>query len=160
MLFSAAANADALLVTLHKSESDYSPTTMYQDYAISQDLFHWESQSGTTVASPTGQRYLRHRETGSHVLLFSRTRKVSAFGTGAPYLFLGEADYVEHRGERPIAITWRLRVPCPPPTSPLPASSSSPVQWPLALTRSLGRARASPRSRVVHCGHGVPCPLR
>jgi len=38
---------------------------------------------------------------------------VSAFGTGAPYLFLGEADYVEHRGERPIAITWRLRVPMP-----------------------------------------------
>ena len=113
MLFSAAANADALLVTLHKSESDYSPTTIYQDYAISQDLFHWESQSGTTVASPTGQRYLRHRETGSHVLLFSRTQKVSAFGTGAPYLFLGEADYVEHRGERPIAITWRLRVPMP-----------------------------------------------
>ena len=100
-------------MTLHKSESDYSPTTIYQDYAISQDLFHWESQSGTTVASPTGQRYLRHRETGSHVLLFSRTLKVSAFGTGAPYLFLGEADYVEHRGERPIAITWRLRVPMP-----------------------------------------------
>lgn len=113
VLFSSAANADALLVTLHKSESDYSPTTMYQDYAISRELFHWESQSGTTVASPTGQRYLRHREQGSHVLLFSRPQKVSAFGTGAPYLFLGEADYVEHRGERPIAITWRLRVPMP-----------------------------------------------
>lgn len=113
VLFSSAANADALLVTLHKSEADYSPTTMYRDYAISRDLFHWESQSGTTVASPTGQRYLRHRETGSHVLLFSRPQKVSAFGTGAPYLFLGEADYVEHRGERPIAITWRLRVPMP-----------------------------------------------
>ncbi len=26
---------DAFLVTLHKSEADYSPTTMYQDYAIS-----------------------------------------------------------------------------------------------------------------------------
>jgi hypothetical protein len=41
VLFSAAANADALLVTLHKSEADYSPTTMYQDYAISPELFHW-----------------------------------------------------------------------------------------------------------------------
>jgi len=113
VLFSAAANADALLVTLHKSEADYSPTTMYQDYAISPELFHWESQSVTTVASKTGQRYLNHRSTGSHVLLFTRPQKVSALGTGAPYLFLGEADYAEHRGERPIAITWHLRTPMP-----------------------------------------------
>ena len=113
VLFSPAANSDAFLVTLHKSEAEYSPTTMYQDYAISPELFHWESQSGTTVASKTGQRYLNHRANGSHVLLFARPQKVTDFGSGAPYLFLGEADYVEHRGERPIAITWRLRMPMP-----------------------------------------------
>lgn len=113
VLFSPAANADALLATLHKSQADYSPTTMYQDYAISPDLFHWESQSVTTVASKTGQRYLNHRNAGSHVLLFTRPQKGSALGTGAPYLFLGEADYVEHRGERPIAITWHLQTPMP-----------------------------------------------
>jgi superfamily II DNA or RNA helicase/HKD family nuclease len=113
VLFALAANADAFLVTLHKSEADYSPTTMYQDYAINPELFHWESQSGTTVASKTGQRYLNHHEQGSHVLLFTRPQKVTDFGSGAPYLFLGEADYVEHRGERPIAITWRLRTPMP-----------------------------------------------
>lgn len=113
VLFSPAANADAFLVTLNKSEAEYSPTTMYQDYAISQDLFHWESQSLTAVASPTGQRYLNHRARGSHVLLFARQQKVTEFGTGAPYLFLGKADYVDHRGERPIAITWRLQVPMP-----------------------------------------------
>ncbi len=113
VLFSPAANSDGLLVTLHKSEAEYSPTTMYQDYAISPDLFHWESQSGTTVASKTGQRYVNHRSLGSHVLLFARVNKVTEFGSGAPYLFLGEADYVEHRGERPIAITWHLRTPMP-----------------------------------------------
>lgn len=113
VLFAPAANADAFLVTLQKSEADYSPTTMYQDYAISPELFHWESQSSTRVASPTGQRYLHHREKGTHVLLFTRQTKLSAYGTGAPYVFLGEADYVEHRGERPIAITWRLRIPMP-----------------------------------------------
>jgi superfamily II DNA or RNA helicase len=111
VLYAPEAKTDAFLVTLHKSEAEYSPTTMYEDYAISPDLFHWESQSGTTVASKTGQRYLNHRAMGSHVLLFTRPEKVSAFGTGAPYLLLGEADYVEHRGERPIAITWRLRTP-------------------------------------------------
>jgi len=113
VLFAESANADAFLITLHKSEADYSPTTMYQDYAISPDLFHWESQSSTTVASRTGQRYLNHRTNGSHILLFTRPQKVTEFGSGAPYLFLGEADYVEHRGERPIAVTWRLRTPMP-----------------------------------------------
>ncbi len=113
VLFAPEARSDAFLVTLNKSEADYSPTTMYQDYAISPDLFHWESQSATRVASVTGQRYLHHRERGTHVLLFTRPQKVTALGTGAPYLFLGEADYVEHRGERPIAITWQLRVPMP-----------------------------------------------
>ena len=113
VLFSPVANADAFLVTLHKSEAEYSPTTMYRDYAISPDLFHWESQSVTAVASPTGQRYLNHRTNGSHVLLCTRSQKVSSLGTGAPYLFLGEAGYVKHRGERPIAITWHLRTPMP-----------------------------------------------
>lgn len=113
VFFSPSANTDAFLVTLHKSAADYSPTTMYRDFAISPELFHWESQSSTTIASPTGQRYLNHRARGSHVLLFARPHKVSAFGGGAPYLFLGEADHVEHRGERPIAITWRLRTPMP-----------------------------------------------
>ena len=65
------------------------------------------------MASPTGQRYLHHREAGTHILLFARQQKASAFGTGVPYLFLGEADYLEHRGERPIAITWRLRSAMP-----------------------------------------------
>ena len=31
----------------------------------------------------------------------------------APYVFLGPADYVSYVGERPIAITWRLRLPMP-----------------------------------------------
>ncbi|HET7397996.1 MAG TPA: DUF3427 domain-containing protein [Intrasporangium sp.] len=113
VLFSEAARSDAFFVTLKKSEADYSPTTMYRDYAISPDLFHWESQSGTTVASATGQRYLRHRSLGTHVLLFAREQKATAFGGGAPYVFLGEGAYVDHRGERPIAITWKLERPMP-----------------------------------------------
>ena len=102
-------NADAFLITLKKTDTDYSPTTMYRDFALSQDLFHWESQSTTSAASPTGQRYIHHRERGSHILLFVRETKKSVFGDGAPYIFLGPADYVSHEGDRPMAITWRLR---------------------------------------------------
>lgn len=103
-----AANADAFLITLKKSDTDYSPTTMYRDFALNPELFHWESQSTTSAASPTGQRYIHHRERGSHILLFVREAKTNALGA-APYIFLGPADYVSHEGERPMAITWRLR---------------------------------------------------
>lgn len=103
---------DALLVNLRKSERDFSPTTMYRDYAISTELFHWESQNATSIASPTGQRYLHHRARGSHVVLFVRDTPTDDLGA-APFLCLGPASYVEHRGERPMAITWKMHRPIP-----------------------------------------------
>ncbi|MFZ5848449.1 MAG: DUF3427 domain-containing protein [Actinomycetota bacterium] len=112
VVFSEPWQTDAFFVTLKKSEADYSPTTMYRDYAISPDLFHWESQSTTSVASATGQRYLNHASRGSHVLLFTRQQRVDELGT-APYTFLGPASYVSHTGDRPIAITWKLAHPMP-----------------------------------------------
>lgn len=45
---------DVFFVTLNKSDKDYSPTTMYNDYSINEDLFHWQSQSITAAESPTG----------------------------------------------------------------------------------------------------------
>ena len=45
---------------------------MYRDYAISHDPFHWESQSTTSAASPTGQRYIHHADLGSRICLFVR----------------------------------------------------------------------------------------
>ncbi len=99
--------SDAFLITLRKAERDYSPTTMYRDYAISPTLFHWESQSTTSLRSPTGQRYLQHAARGSNILLFTRDHRSDDLGT-APYMFLGPARYVSHSGDRPIAITWQL----------------------------------------------------
>ena len=85
---------------------------MYQDYAISPDLFHWESQSTTSADSKTGQRYIHHEELGSSILLFTRERKTDAMGT-SPYMFLGPAVYVSHSGDRPMGITWKLEHPMP-----------------------------------------------
>lgn len=103
--YSEALNVDAFLVTLKKSEADYSPTTMYRDYPISPTLFHWESQNATSITSPTGQRYLSGSST---VLLFCRIDHKAEYET-APYVLLGPASYVSHEGERPIAITWQLQ---------------------------------------------------
>ena len=110
--FDQATNSDLFFVTLEKAEGHYSPSTMYRDYAISPDLFHWESQSTTSVQSPTGRRYLHHRTGGSHVFLFVRHRKYEA-GRTAAYTCLGAVDYASHQGSRPVAITWRLRKSMP-----------------------------------------------
>jgi superfamily II DNA or RNA helicase/HKD family nuclease len=103
---------DALLVTLKKSEADYSPTTLYHDYAINQELFHWESQSTTNAASPTGLRYRNHREQGSHVVLFVRRAKTGDIGT-EPYTCLGTAQFQSSEGSRPMQIVWKLDRPAP-----------------------------------------------
>jgi hypothetical protein len=99
---------DIFFVTLQKSEDEYSPTTMYEDYLISHDLFHWQSQSNTSEQSPTGQRYIRHSALGYTPLLFVRETKSLPSGLSAPYHFLGPCKYVNHTGSRPISITWKL----------------------------------------------------
>jgi Domain of unknown function (DUF3427) len=101
--------ADLLFITLDKTETDYSPTTMYNDYAISASLFHWQSQSTTSAEAPVGKRYI---ERGSTILLFVRQKK-RRNGLASAYCFLGPADYVSHQGSRPMNIIWRLRHPMP-----------------------------------------------
>lgn len=103
---------DVLLITLNKSDKDYSPSTMYDDYSINEEYFHWQSQSTTSEASKTGQRYIHHREQGSNVVLFVRENRTE-HGIAAPYTCLGLADYERHEGSRPMSITWRLRKPIP-----------------------------------------------
>ena len=100
--------ADLLMVTLKKTSKHYSPSTMYDDYAISHDLFHWQSQSTTSAESPTGRRYLSRGRDG-HTFLLAVRETNERSNTTMPYYFLGPVDYVEHRGSRPISITWRLR---------------------------------------------------
>ncbi len=100
---------DALFVTTNKSEKRYSPSTMYRDYAISRDLFHWQSQSTTTATGKRGQRHIRHAELGVTPLLFVRSDAEDDLGATAPYLFLGPVTCEAAEGEKPINITWRLR---------------------------------------------------
>ena len=105
---------DVFFVTLNKADKDYSPTTMYNDHSINESLFHWQSQSTTADNSPTGQRYIHHKERGSKVLLFVREFKSDRVTGGAEaYTYLGTADYVKHQGSRPMNITWSLERPIP-----------------------------------------------
>jgi superfamily II DNA or RNA helicase len=99
---------DLFFVTLDKSDASFSPKTRYRDYAINQELLHWESQSTTSISSATGQRYVTQGKTGTNIAIFARLNK-----SQRAFTFLGLADYVQHEGDRPIAITWKLRKPLP-----------------------------------------------
>lgn len=103
---------DILMVTLNKADKDYSPTTMYNDYSINENLFHWQSQSTTSEDSPTGQRYIHHESMGSSVLLFVREFKNDGFGA-APYTYLGRVRHLQHNGSRPMNIIWKLEKSIP-----------------------------------------------
>lgn len=105
---------DILLVTLNKSEKEYSPTTLYQDYSINEKLFHWQSQSTTSDQSNTGQRYIHHDSLNSKVLLFVREFKtLNKYAVAMPYTFLGPVHYVSHTGSKPMNILWELEHPIP-----------------------------------------------
>jgi len=86
---------------------------MYKDYAVNEELFHWQSQSTTSASSPTGQRYIEHEQQGNKILLFVREYN-RVDGVTQPYLFLGTARYLSHEGSRPMSITWKLDRPMPP----------------------------------------------
>lgn len=100
-------HADVFFVTIDKTDRQFSPTTMYNDRAISQTLFQWESQGRTRERSETGQRYINHTVRGSTVHLFLRQTK------GDVYDYAGPMTYVEHQDERPMKIIWELANPLP-----------------------------------------------
>ncbi|WP_195945911.1 DEAD/DEAH box helicase [Paraclostridium bifermentans] len=111
---------DIFLITLNKVEKHFSPSTMYEDYAINDKLFNWQSQSRTSIDSPTGQRYINHMNTNNNILLFVRENKRED-GITSPYIYLGPADIVSYSGSKPINIVWKLK-------NTLPASSAVKVE--------------------------------
>ncbi|MEN8737070.1 MAG: DUF3427 domain-containing protein [Akkermansiaceae bacterium] len=100
-------NASLHLFTFKKTEQFFSETTSYRDYPISQKLIHWETQSNTTQESPVGQRYLSQRETDYRVFLFARIENKMG-KLASPLVFLGPANLVSAKGNKPIEMVWEL----------------------------------------------------
>jgi superfamily II DNA or RNA helicase/HKD family nuclease len=100
-------NTFAALVTFQKTEKEFSPSTMYQDYPISRELLHWETQAVTSQASQTGQILVNHVNRRYTILFFARSRK-TVDKTTAPFTFLGPATLVSFQSERPIQMVWQL----------------------------------------------------
>jgi superfamily II DNA or RNA helicase len=106
-------NTELLFIDLIKSEEDFSPTTLYDDYAISETLFHWQSQNQTRKDSGKGLTYINHQKLGKRILLFVREKANNQFSNTIGYVFIGEAKFKENEGSKPMSIKWELNEPMP-----------------------------------------------
>ncbi len=106
-------NTEALFVTLKKSEKEYSPTTLYDDYAINEYLFHWQSQNATSPESPKGSSYINHESLAKKILLFVREQNDDEYGFTMSYVFLGDANFINSSGSKPMNVEWQLNEPMP-----------------------------------------------
>lgn len=108
-----ALNTELLFINLIKSEENFSPTTMYDDYAINETLFHWQSQNSAGPDTPKGMSYINHIASRKKILLFVREKNKDEFGNTMGYVFIGEGHIKEYYGEKPMNIKWELKEPLP-----------------------------------------------
>ena len=106
-------NTELLFITLQKSEENFSPTTLYHDFAISDRLFHWQSQNAAGPDTAKGLAYIHHQKQGRRMLLFVRERNEDEFGNTMAYVCLGLGSLSSYSGSKPMNITWELQEPMP-----------------------------------------------
>lgn len=97
---------ELMFVTLDKREG-FGERVQYHDYAISPELFHWQTQNRAGPTNATGRRYLDSATNGWQFQLFVRENPDSAF------IALGPVTLDTCEGDRPMSIAWRLKVPMP-----------------------------------------------
>ena len=101
-------DTELLFVTLDKSSGTFSSTTSYEDYAISEKIFHWQSQNSARPDRGVGLSYINHQKKGKKILLFVREKTKDEYGFTMPFHFLGPVNYVSHSGMKPMSINWEL----------------------------------------------------
>jgi|SRR5690606_552396 len=57
--------------------------------------------------------YINQETLNKNILLFVRESKRDEWGNTLGYVFLGDARFEKHEGEKPMSITWELREPIP-----------------------------------------------
>lgn len=68
-----------MLITLEKTEANYSPTTLYNDYAVSEKIFHQQSQNTARPETGKGLSYVKQKQIGKSILLFVREKNNDEF---------------------------------------------------------------------------------
>ncbi len=103
-------NTELFFVTLNKSDKDFSPTTQYNDYVISENLFHWQSQN-TDSHRGRGERFVHQSTNHKRFLIFVREYKHDGFGNTCPFHCFGFGHYVSSSGDYPMSIVWKMESP-------------------------------------------------
>ena len=104
---------EILFINLIKSEENFSPTTMYNDYAVTDSLFHWQSQNQSRPEIGKGLSYINHEKDGKRILLFIREKSKNEFGKSLGFVFVGEGNLKDYNGSKPMNINWKLNEPLP-----------------------------------------------
>jgi hypothetical protein len=104
-------NVEAMFVDIIKDREEGSNTN-YNDFAINETLFNWETQNSVSPQTKSGQNYINETQT---MLLFVRQQdsfpedKSRTMG----FTYLGEVKLVKWQGAKPMEIVWRLKTPMP-----------------------------------------------
>ncbi len=106
-------DTELLFVTLQKTDSHFSPTTLYHDYAISDTLFHWQSQNSARPDKGQGKSYVNHKNSGKTIMLFVRERSTDEYKRTMGFINLGPVTLQSHHGSQPMNIIWKLHTPLP-----------------------------------------------
>lgn len=106
-------NTELLFINLVKSEENFSSTTMYDDYAINEFLFHWQSQNSAGPETKKGLSYIKHQENKKKILLFVREKVKDEYDNTLGYVFVGEGNLNDYYGSKPMSVKWKLNEPLP-----------------------------------------------
>lgn len=102
---------EAMFVDIIK-DREAGSNTNYNDYAISNDLFHWETQNKVSPESPAGLNYINQTQT---MLLFVRQQQTFPDDSTRTmgYVYLGQVFLKSYSGSKPMQIIWKLKDPIP-----------------------------------------------
>jgi len=106
-------NIELFFVTLQKTDKKFSPTTLYHDYAISETLFHWQSQNSATPEKGRGLSYVEQSKNKKKFILFVREQSNDEYGRTMGFVNLGPVIFESYSGSKPMSIIWRLENPMP-----------------------------------------------
>ncbi len=106
-------NTELFFVTLNKSDKDFYPSTMYDDYVVNENQFHWKSLN-TDTHQGRGRRFVEQAKNKKKFLLFVREYKRDGFGNTCPFYCFGLVDYISSRDDKPMSIDWRMHQPILP----------------------------------------------
>lgn len=98
-----------IFVTLNKSDKEYSPSTRYEDYAISPEQFHWQTMNKVRQNSVEGQRIIQQHQNGWKFILFVRDSKQDEYGITNAYYCLGLMDVDRFHSECPMNVIMNMQ---------------------------------------------------